>query len=314
MLRRVGPHSAMRVIETVSEMREARAALRGTVGLVPTMGALHEGHLSLVRQARADNDHLVASVFVNPTQFGPSEDLDEYPRDLDRDLRLLEAEGVDIVFVPTAREMYPPGFDEWVEVRGPLTSRLEGASRPQFFRGVTTVVARLFRVVQPHRAYFGEKDAQQLLVVRRMVREQRLPVEIVAIPTVREPDGLAMSSRNAHLSPEERRTAVVVPRALELARMMVERWGVRDADMLRESLEDYIRQKPQARIDYVSVADHETLEELDELDGPALVLLAVRVGSTRLIDNEMLVPPGMEAPEAPREPSQEDEGTPDRSP
>jgi pantoate--beta-alanine ligase len=288
MLRRVGPHSAMRVIETVSEMREARAALGGRVGLVPTMGALHEGHLSLVRQARADNDHLVASVFVNPTQFGQHEDLDEYPRDMERDLRLLEADGVDIVFAPTAQEMYPPGFDEWVEVRGPLTSRLEAASRPHFFRGVTTVVARLFRIVQPHRAYFGEKDAQQLLVVRRMVREQRLPVEIVAMPTLREPDGLAMSSRNAYLSPEERQAALVVPRALELARMMVQRWGVHDADMLRESLEEYIRQKPQVQIDYVSVADHETLEELTVIDRPALVLLAVRVGSTRLIDNELL--------------------------
>jgi len=313
MLRRVGPHSAMRVIETVSEMREARAALGGSVGLVPTMGALHEGHLSLVRRARADNDHLVASVFVNPTQFGPREDLEEYPRDLEGDLRLLEAEGVDIVFAPTADEMYPPGFDEWVEVRGPLTSRLEGASRPQFFRGVTTVVARLFRIVQPQRAYFGEKDAQQLLVVRRMVREQGLPVEIVAGPTVREPDGLAMSSRNARLSPEERRTALVVPRALELAHMMVQRWGVRDADMLRESLEDYIRQKPQARIDYVSVADHETLEELEVIDRPALVLLAVRVGSTRLIDNELVAPRSIEAPEGLREPTQAVEGTPDRS-
>ena len=313
MLRRVGPHSAMRVIETVSEMREARAALGGRVGLVPTMGALHEGHLSLVRQARADNDHLVTSVFVNPTQFGPREDLDEYPRDLDRDLRLLEAEGVDIVFAPTAPEMYPPGFDEWVKVQGPLTSRLEGASRPHFFRGVTTVVARLFRIVQPHRAYFGEKDAQQLLVVRRMVREQRLPVEIVAMPTVREPDGLAMSSRNAHLSPEERQAALVVPRALELARMMVQRWGIRDADMLRESLEDYIRQKPQAQIDYVSVADHETLEELDVIDRPALVLLAVRVGSTRLIDNTLVAPPGVEPPERLREPTQAVEGIADRS-
>jgi pantoate--beta-alanine ligase len=297
MLRRVGPHSAMTVIETVSEMREARAALGGTVGLVPTMGALHEGHLSLVRRARADNDHLVTSVFVNPTQFGPSEDLESYPRDVDRDLNLLEAEGVDIVFAPTAHEMYPPGFDEWVEVRGPLTSRLEGTSRPEFFRGVTTVVARLFRIVQPQRTYFGEKDAQQLRVVRQMVREEGLPVEIVAMPTVREPDGLAMSSRNAYLSPEERQAALVVPRALDLARMMVRHWGVHDAEMLRESLQDYLRQKPHVRIEYVSVADHETLEELDVIDRPALLLLAVRVGSTRLIDNELVIPQGVKAPE-----------------
>ncbi len=292
----------MRVIETVSEMEEARAALGGRVGLVPTMGALHEGHLSLVRRARADNDHLETIVFVNPTQIGPQEDLAEYPRDLDRDLRLLEGEGVDIVFAPTALEMYPPGFDEWVEVHGPLTSRLEGASRPHFFRGVTTVVARLFRIVEPQSAYFGEKDAQQLRVVRQMVREQGLPVEIVAMPTVREPDGLAMSSRNAHLSQEERRAALVVPRALELARMMVRRWGVHDADMLRESLEDYIRQKPQVRIDYVSVADCETLEELEVIDRLALVLLAARVGSTRLIDNETVAPPGVETPGVLREP------------
>jgi pantoate--beta-alanine ligase len=296
----------MRVIKTVAEMEKARAALGGSpagrgVGLVPTMGALHEGHLSLVRRARADDDHVVVSVFVNPTQFGPQEDLEEYPRDMDRDLRLLEAEGVDIVFAPTAEEMYPPGFDEWVEVSGPLTSRLEGAFRPQFFRGVTTVVARLFRIVQPHRGYFGEKDAQQLRVVRQMVREQGLPVEIVAGPTVREPDGLAMSSRNAYLTPQERRTALVVPRALELARMMVRHWGVRDADMLRESLEEYIRQQPQVRIDYVSVADYETLEELKAIDRPAVVLLAVRVGSTRLIDNDVVIPPGVEVPEALRE-------------
>jgi pantoate--beta-alanine ligase len=286
----------MRVIETVSEMREARAALGGSVGLVPTMGALHEGHLSLVRRARTDGDHVVASVFVNPTQFGPQEDLEEYPRDLKRDLRLLKAEGVDIVFAPTADEMYAPGFDEWVEVHGPLTQRLEGAFRPQFFRGVTTVVARLFRTVQPQRAYFGEKDAQQLRVVRQMAREQGLPVEIVAMPTVREPDGLAMSSRNAYLSPGERQTALVVPRALDLARAMVQRWGVRDADMLRNSLEEYIHQKPEVRIDYVAVADYETLEELELIDRPALVLLAIRVGSTRLIDNDVVVPPGVNAP------------------
>ncbi len=297
MLRRVGPHTVMRVIETVSEMEKARAALDGSVGLVPTMGALHEGHLSLVRRARADNDHLVTSVFVNPTQFGPREDLDEYPRDLDRDLRLLKAERVDIVFAPTAEEMYPPGFDEWVEVRGPLTSRLEGASRPQFFRGVTTVVARLFRIVEPDRAYFGEKDAQQLRVVRQMVREQRLPVEIVAVPTVREPDGLAMSSRNAYLSPEERQAALVVPQALELAGVVVRHRGVRHAHTLRHSLEEHIRQEPQAQIDYVAIVDHETLEDLEVIDRPALVLLAVRVGSTRLIDNELAVPPGVEPPE-----------------
>ena len=278
----------MQVVETVAEMKEARPAQGGGIGLVPTMGALHEGHLSLVRRARTECDHVVVSVFVNPTQFGPQEDLQTYPRDMEGDLRLLEVEGADIVFAPSAEEMYPPGFDEWVEVRGPLTATLEGAFRPHFFRGVTTVVARLFRIVRPQRAYFGEKDAQQLRVVRRMVREQGLPVEIVAMPTVREPDGLAMSSRNAYLSPEERRAALVVPRALELAKDLVERGGERDVARLKRALERHIRREPLVRIDYIAVTDNETLEELEVIDRPALLLLAVRVGRTRLIDNAPL--------------------------
>ncbi len=278
----------MKVVETVAEMRQARAAMGGGVGLVPTMGGLHEGHLSLVRRARSADDRVVVSVFVNPSQFGPKEDFDAYPRDLERDLRLLDAEGVDVVFAPTVEEMYPPGFDEWVEVRGPLTERLEGAFRPQFFRGVTTVVARLLRIVRPQRAYFGEKDAQQLRVVRRMVREQRLPVEIVGLPTLREPDGLAMSSRNAYLTSEERQAALVLPRALELGRAMVECEGVRDADSLKEALADCISREPLARIDYVAVTDYETLEELTAIDRPALLLLAVRIGATRLIDSASL--------------------------
>jgi pantoate--beta-alanine ligase len=279
----------VKVVETTTEMRQARAAMGGGVGLVPTMGGLHEGHLSLVRRARSADDHVVVSVFVNPSQFGPNEDFDAYPRDLERDLRLLDAEGVDVVFAPSAEAMYPPGFDEWVEVRGPLTEMLEGAFRPQFFRGVTTVVARLLRIVRPHRAYFGEKDAQQLRVVRRMVEEQRLPVEIVAGPTLREPDGLAMSSRNAYLTSEERQAALVLPRAQALARTMVECEGVRDADRLKEALADCIRREPRARIDYVAVTDYETLEELTAIDRPALLLLAVRIGSTRLIDNAPLL-------------------------
>ncbi len=280
----------MKVVETVAEMRQARAAMGGGVGLVPTMGGLHEGHLSLVRRARTDSDHVVVGVFVNPSQFGPKEDFDAYPRDLERDLRLLEAEGADVVFAPSVEEMYPPGFDEWVEVRGPLTERLEGAFRPQFFRGVTTVVARLLRIVRPYRVYFGEKDAQQLRVVRRMAEEQRLPVEIVGLPTLREADGLAMSSRNAYLTSEERQAALVLPRALELGRTMVECEGVRDADRLKEALADCIRREPRARIDYVAVTDYETLEELTAIDRPALLLLAVRIGSTRLIDNTTLMP------------------------
>ncbi|MCH7998916.1 MAG: pantoate--beta-alanine ligase [Chloroflexi bacterium] len=280
----------MKVIETVAEMKEARADMGVGVGLVPTMGGLHEGHLSLVRRARSADGHVVVSLFVNPSQFAPNEDFDAYPRDLGRDLRLLDAEGVGVVFAPAVEEMYPPGFDEWVEVRGPLTDRLEGAFRPQFFCGVTTVVARLLRIVRPQRAYFGEKDAQQLRVVRRMAEEQRLPVEIVGLPTLREPDGLAMSSRNSYLTPEERQAALVLPRALELGRTMVECERVRDAGKLKEALADCIRREPLARIDYVAVTDYETLEELTAIDRPALLLLAVRTGATRLIDNTPLTP------------------------
>ncbi len=287
----------MKVIETVAEMEAERAGVTGEVGLVPTMGFLHEGHLSLVRRARSDNDRVVASIFVNPTQFGPGEDFERYPRDQERDLSLLEAERVDAVFMPPEEEMYPPGFDDWVEVHGPLATRLEGAARPGHFRGVTTVVARLFRIVRPQRAYFGQKDAQQLRVIRRMTQEQGLPVEIVAMPTVRDADGLALSSRNAYLSPEERRAALVLPRALELARKMALDWGLRDADLVRESLEDYIRQVPRVQLEYASIADEETLEELLTIDRPALVLLAARVGDTRLIDNTLLVPAGVEVPE-----------------
>ena len=280
----------MNVIDTVAEMEAWRDAAGDAVGLVPTMGALHEGHLSLVRRAHRDSDQLVVTIFVNPAQFGPQEDFAAYPRDLDRDLRLLEAEGVDVVFAPPAEEIYPPDFDELVEVRGPLSERLEGEFRPGHLRGVTTVVARLFRIVRPQRAYFGEKDAQQLRVVRRMVEEQRLPVEVIGLPTVQEPDGLAMSSRNAYLSPEERRAALVLPRVLELARRMVEEDGVRDAAPVRRAAEELLRAEPRARIDYVSISDYETLEEMTEMDRPALLLLAVRFGATRLIDNVALTP------------------------
>jgi len=287
----------MNVIETVAGMEAERAGMAGSVGFVPTMGYLHEGHISLVCRARADNDHVIASIFVNPTQFGPGEDYDRYPRDPERDLRLLEGEHVDVVFAPTVEEMYPPGFDDWVEVHGLLVSRLEGAARPGHFRGVTTVVARLFRIVRPHRAYFGQKDAQQLRVIRQMVRDLALPVEIVPLPTVRDVDGLALSSRNVYLSPKEREAALVLPRALALAQEMFQEQGVRDAGLVRSSLERYIRRVPGVNLEYVSIADEETLEELDAIDRPALVLLAARVGFTRLIDNTLLVPQGVAVPE-----------------
>jgi pantoate--beta-alanine ligase len=267
-------------------MRRARREMAGSVGLVPTMGALHEGHLSLVRHARAHDDTVVASIFVNPTQFGPGEDYARYPRDPDRDLALLRDLGTDLVFMPPAEDVYPDGFDTYVQVEK-LTQRLEGAHRPSHFRGVATVVTKLFNVVQPHRAYFGQKDAQQLAVIRRLTRDLDLPVEVVGLPTVREPDGLAMSSRNMYLSPEERQAAVVLYRSLEAAQELW-RSGVCDAARIRGRMNEVLAAEPLARIDYVSVADTETLEELETVDRSALVSLAVRFGKTRLIDNIVL--------------------------
>jgi pantoate--beta-alanine ligase len=285
----------MQVIATVAEMASARDSVPAGVGLVPTMGFLHEGHLSLVERARRDNEALVVSIFVNPAQFGPSEDLDRYPRDMDRDLELLARERVDAVFAPTAEEMYPPGFDDWVDPQGPLVDRLEGESRPGFFRGVCTVVARLFRIVRPDRAYFGQKDAQQLRVIRQMVRDLDLPVEIVPMPIVREPDGLAMSSRNAYLSPGQRENAAALSRALSEARRLV-RDGVRDADRIRSQARAILDETGDITVDYISIADEETLTELNVIDRPALLLLAARLGGTRLIDNTILVPPDVSVP------------------
>ena len=276
----------MEVLLTVAEVRAARRSAAGSVGLVPTMGALHEGHLSLVREARKANDAVFVSIFVNPTQFGPNEDFASYPRDLDRDLELLGEEGVDFVFTPSAAEIYPESFDTWVEVRR-VTERLEGASRPGHFIGVATIVLKLLNIVQPSRAYFGRKDAQQLVVVRKLVRDLDLDVEIVPVDTVREPDGLAMSSRNAYLNADERKAAVVLWKALTLAREMWTR-GTRDAEAFRSRMRELIEEEQLARIDYVSVADPETLQELDRVQGKALVSLAVKIGRTRLIDNVTL--------------------------
>jgi pantoate--beta-alanine ligase len=278
----------MQVVTTVAEMRRLRSQMTGGVGLVPTMGYLHEGHLSLVRCARADNEHLVVSIFVNPTQFGPQEDYQCYPRDPERDLRLLKQEGTDVVFMPGVEEMYPQGFDAWVEVGQSLTARLEGAFRPGHLRGVTTVVAKLFNVVQPLRAYFGQKDGQQLAVIRRMVADLNMEVEIVGVPTVREPDGLAMSSRNAYLSPEERRAATVLWRSLCRARELFD-GGERRAEAIRGGMGAVLASEPLASVEYVSVADAETLAELETIqDRAAMVSLAVRIGGTRLIDNVRL--------------------------
>ncbi|MDI6814861.1 MAG: pantoate--beta-alanine ligase [Dehalococcoidales bacterium] len=276
----------MKVIEKIDDMKRLRQQLAKPVGFVPTMGYLHEGHLALVRRARVENSSVVVSIFVNPTQFGPQEDFNKYPRDPQRDLAILEEEKTDIVFMPSAEEMYPPQFDSWVEV-GKVTERLEGACRPGHFKGVTTVVAKLFNIILPTRAYFGQKDAQQLVVIKKMVADLNMNLEIITIPTVREPDGLAMSSRNTYLNPEERQAAVVLYQALTLAQKLFSQ-GERDAQYLRQEMLTLIQKQPLATIDYVSIADAETLDELDTVNLPALVSLAVRIGKTRLIDNIVL--------------------------
>jgi len=276
----------MKIIETIGDMKKLRRRLTEPVGFVPTMGYLHEGHLVLVRWARAGNPSVVVSIFVNPTQFGPQEDFSSYPRDTKRDLALLQKEGADVVFMPSVAEMYPGQFDGWVEV-GKVTEPLEGASRPGHFRGVTTVCAKLFNIVQPAKAYFGQKDAQQALVIKKMVADLNMNLEIVTVPTVREPDGLAMSSRNTYLNPEERRAATVLYQALSLAQRLWSQ-GEKDANRLRQEMIKLIKKQPLANIDYVSVANAETLDELDMVNPPALVSLAVKIGKTRLIDNVVL--------------------------
>jgi len=250
----------MKEIHTIAEMSLLRQQPSGSLGFVPTMGYLHEGHLSLVRKAKAENQAVAVSIFVNPTQFGR--------------------------FLPAAEEIYPQGFNSWVKVEG-VTERLEGASRPGHFQGVTTVVAKLFNIVRPDRAYFGQKDAQQAIVIKKMAADLNMSVEITVLPTVREPDGLAMSSRNSYLNAEERRSATVLFKALTVVRERYER-GERNADLLRQEMISLIQGNPLARIDYVSIADRQTLEELSNIDRPALVSLAVRIGKTRLIDNILL--------------------------
>jgi len=276
----------MKVIEKIDDMKRLRLELAEPVGFVPTMGYLHEGHLALIRWARTENFSLVVSLFVNPTQFGPQEDFSQYPRDPEHDLALLAKERVDIVFMPSEDEMYPPQFNSWVEV-GKITERLEGASRPGHFRGVTTVVAKLFNIIQPTRAYFGQKDAQQLVVIKKMVAELNMNLEMVTVPTMRERDGLAISSRNTYLNPEERKAATVLYQAISLAQKL---WlqGETDAQAIRQQMLALIQKEPLATIDYISIADIETLDELDTVKSRSLVSLAVRIGTTRLIDNVVL--------------------------
>lgn len=280
----------MRVCPTVAALRAARRGY-GMLGLVPTMGFLHEGHLSLVRRARAECGAVAVSIFVNPTQFGPNEDLARYPRDLPRDLQLLKQEGVDLVFAPEPGEIYPAGFATRIEV-GPVGEPLEGRVRAGHFAGVATVVAKLFNIVQPDRAYFGQKDAQQVAVIRRMTRDLDIPLDIVVGETVREPDGLALSSRNVYLDAGERAKAPALYRALRHAESRVAE-GERRAGALREAVAADLSAIPGLAIDYVSVADPDTLQELDVVETRALASVAVRLGRTRLIDNVLLsVVPG----------------------
>jgi len=275
----------MRTVSTLVDLRSARLPFSGTVGFVPTMGYLHEGHLALIRRARAECEQVVVSIFVNPTQFGANEDLSKYPRDLERDLRLIEPY-TDLVWTPSAEVMYPQGYQTWVEVEA-VTRPLEGAMRPGHFKGVTTIVAKLFNGVQPHKAYFGQKDAQQVAVIRQMVRDLNFPVEIVVCPTLREADGLAMSSRNVYLDPAQRQAATVLFRSLSAAKAAYEQ-GEHNAEKLRQVMKDMLASEPLAEMQYVSCADYDTLEELDVIKGKALLSMAVFLGKTRLIDNFVL--------------------------
>jgi pantoate--beta-alanine ligase len=276
----------LKIVETLTELRKIRLSTPIPLGFVPTMGYLHEGHLSLVERARNENSTVVTSIFVNPTQFGPHEDFDSYPRDITRDLDLLENQGADLAWVPKIETLYPPNFQTWVTVEH-VTKPLEGIHRSGHFRGVTTIVVKLFNAVQPDRAYFGQKDAQQTAVIQQMVRDLNFPIEIVVCPTVREPDGLAMSSRNSYLNPAERIAAPVLYRGLLQAKNAHDE-GERNAEVLRRLVRRVIDAEPLANIEYISFAHPNTLEELEgEIDG-GLLSLAVRFGKTRLIDNIVL--------------------------
>lgn len=276
----------MKIVESVAELRETVKGLTRPLGLVPTMGYLHDGHMALVRTALAENNSTAVSIFVNPTQFGAGEDLVSYPRDLERDWRLLNAAGVDLLFAPQADEMYPAGFDTIVAVGG-LSQRLEGVERPQHFTGVCTVVLKLCNLFRPERAYFGQKDAQQTLIIRQMARDLDTGLEIVTVPTVREPDGVALSSRNIYLRPHERQAIQVLPRALELARRNYDD-GNRSADALRAIIEEALTVETLVTPCYISITDAETLEELTVMDRPTLIAVAVKVGRTRFLDNILL--------------------------
>lgn len=276
----------MKIIKSIKEMKEVIAkekANGNTIGFVPTMGYLHDGHLSLMKKAKEENDIVVVSIFVNPIQFGQGEDYEVYPRDIERDSKLAESVGVDYIFAPEVKEMYPKGYNTFVEVLG-VTDKLCGASRPGHFRGVTTVVMKLFNIVTPDKAYFGQKDAQQVYVIKQMVRDLNMAVKIISCPIVREHDGLAMSSRNTYLSEEERKQALILSKSLFWAKDMINK-GERNAKTLIEGIKSMINEMPLADIDYVEIIDYDTFREVEKLKGNILIALAVRIGKTRLIDN-----------------------------
>lgn len=279
----------MKIISKIQEMQKESDALRQAgkiIGFVPTMGYFHEGHLSLIRLAKLRADVVVLSIFVNPTQFGPNEDFDRYPRDFERDEQLARREGVDILFCPSVEEMYPSGYCTWVNVEK-LTETLCGASRPGHFRGVTTVCTKLFLAVKPHFAVFGQKDAQQAIVIRRMVKDLNFGIDIIVAPIVREPDGLAMSSRNLYLSPEEKMSALVIPQSLRLAENMVKE-GERQVHRIISAMQEKISTQPQVQIDYIAIVHPETLEPLQQIASEALIAIAAYVGKARLIDNTIV--------------------------
>lgn len=277
----------MQTIESNRELRQiiVNARKEGKrIGFVPTMGFLHEGHLSLMRRARQENDVVVVSIFVNPTQFGPNEDLDAYPRDTERDCKMMSEESVDIAYLPTVETIYPEGFTTYVQVEGPMTQVLCGRSRPTHFRGVTTVVAKLFNLVQPHRAYFGQKDAQQAAIIQQMVRDLNFDLSVVVCPIHREPDGLAMSSRNTYLTAEQRAAATVLYQSLCNSKAIIND-GERDAASIKKQIQEQILTVPGAVIDYVAIVDARGLQDVDSLSGLTLIALAVKFGNTRLLDN-----------------------------
>jgi pantoate--beta-alanine ligase len=276
----------MQTLYSFSELRSVRASMQGSFGLIPTMGALHVGHASLVERARQECSFIGTSIFVNPAQFGVGEDFGKYPRALEKDLAMLESLGTDIVFVPSVEDIYPKGYQTWVDVAD-VTAPLEGKYRPGHFRGVTTVVAKLLNAFTPSKAYFGQKDAQQVVVLKRMVRDLNFPVELVVCPTVREPNGLAMSSRNAYLNPAEKQAATVLYRSLCAAKEKYD-GGERNAETLRAAMRAMLDSESLAVAQYVSAADPETLNELDKIEKGVLLSLAVRIGKTRLIDNFLI--------------------------